>query len=203
MCRHIHTLAHAHTHFDKLYFVSISNFTGKEAVQRLVGAGSACVSARAFLSATARHLLTTPDQALSLRGSKETREDGEVSYNDLVWRYLELGVRGRACVFALRRAAQELAGSRGHRSSSNNKKGGVAREDEGGDVDAAAARLEEGLNVGENTMTRANNNIRREGVWDEIRQCAVQSCVEPILLLVLLGICHCSSSAIDGLTDWL
>lgn len=167
-------------------------------MQRLVGAGSACVAARGFLSATARHLISTPDQALSLRGSKETREDGEVSYSDLVWRYLELGVRGRACVFALRRAAQELAGGRGHRSSSNSKKGGVGREDEGGDVDAAAARLEEGLNVGENIMTRANegkgymrriDSVRSNNAWSRLPG--------------LLGICHCSFPAIDGIIDWL
>lgn len=168
------TDSYTNTLIGMLYFVAIPICAGKEAVQRLVRAGSACVAARAFLSATARHLISTPDQAFSLRGSKETREDGEVSYNDLVWRYLELGVRGRACVFALRLAAQELAGGLGHRSSSNNKKGGVVRDDEGADVDAAAARLEEGLNVGENTITRANEgrgytrriySVRSNNAW--------------------------------------
>lgn len=85
---------------------------------------------------------------------------------DVTWRYLELGVRIRVCVDALRRAGRELAG-RGGRGGSGIA--GVDRgENRGGDngvdigdasvdesamaglvEEEAATRLEEGLSVGE------------------------------------------------------
>ena len=113
----------------------------------MVEAGAACIAARALLSATVRHLLSV---------TSEPRDDDEAALGDgLVWRYLELGVRGRACAFSLRRAARALAGGRENRSKrtggSTKKCGpragtGISATE---DLNAAAARLEEGLSAGE------------------------------------------------------
>ncbi|CAM9655803.1 unnamed protein product [Pylaiella littoralis] len=78
--------------------------------------------------------------------------------SDLVWRYLELGARGRVCVAALRRTARDMSrsgggGGSGGRGRGRGKKKGDLSEGVGGsgssieEEERAAARLEEGLRV--------------------------------------------------------
>ena len=180
---------------------------GSEGTQQLVEAGAACVAARSFLSAAARHLLdqlptqsssprsptngatagttsTTTSNNGNGRGSSAETEDygardgggvenerlpgvasataAEVAaaagtggpaalLSDLVWRYLELGARGRVCVAALRRSAREMAGNSG---AGGGGRGGFPEGGGGsaaalGEEERAAARLEEGLSAGE------------------------------------------------------
>lgn len=74
--------------------------------------------------------------------------------SDLVWRYLELGARGRVCVAALRRTARQLAGSGGGGGKGGGSAGvrGSAASTEGEEEEErAATRLEEGLSLGEDT----------------------------------------------------
>lgn len=84
--------------------------------------------------------------------------------HDLTWRYVELSVRVRVCIEALRRAGRELSGRRGRRgrrgggdtvgageskvegdASDESPTGGRAEED-------AACRLEDGLRVGKRAL---------------------------------------------------
>ncbi|CAB1096440.1 unnamed protein product [Ectocarpus sp. CCAP 1310/34] len=84
----------------------------------------------------------------------ETSGPGSSSLlSDLVWRYLELGARGRVCVAALRRTARQVAGSGG---GSGGGKGGdsagvrgsaASTEGEEEEEERAATRLEEGLSL--------------------------------------------------------
>ncbi|CAM9550164.1 unnamed protein product [Ectocarpus sp. 6 AP-2014] len=70
--------------------------------------------------------------------------------SDLVWRYLELGARGRVCVAALRRTARQVAGSGGGGGKGGGSAGarGSAASTEGeGEEERAATRLEEGLSL--------------------------------------------------------
>ncbi|CAN0224154.1 unnamed protein product, partial [Ectocarpus sp. 4 AP-2014] len=75
--------------------------------------------------------------------------------SDLVWRYLELGARGRVCVAALRWTARQSAGSGGGGGGAGGGKGfgtagvrGSAASTEGEEEEArAATRLEEGLSL--------------------------------------------------------
>lgn len=76
----------------------------------------------------------------------QDRQDSERRLlSHIVWRYLELGARGRVCVAAVRRTARELGGSRLGRG------GGRDALPEGlrGSTAEDLARLEEGLSVGE------------------------------------------------------
>lgn len=68
--------------------------------------------------------------------------------SDLVWRYLELGARGRVCVAALRRSAREMAGDGGGGGKGGSSEG-VGSSAGLGEEEGAAARLEEGLDAGE------------------------------------------------------
>lgn len=86
-------------------------------------------------------------------------DGGEVSdpgssslLSDLVWRYLELGARGRVCVAALRRTARQVAVGSGKGGGSAGVRGSAAStEKEEEEEERAATRLEEGLSLGEDT----------------------------------------------------
>lgn len=131
--------------------------TGKDATRQLVEAGAACVAARSLLSASARHLVGKTEEASKKTGGDSATNTGSGEYSPcsggadddarllsgLVWRYLELGARGRVCVVALRRGAREMAG--GGRDDAPERFRGSAAEE----VEGAALRLEQGLRVGE------------------------------------------------------
>lgn len=136
------------------------------------------MAARSLLSASARHLVGKAEEDSKAGGSggKDVGGGGGVDsttstgtdecspcsgdaddnarlLSGLVWRYLELGARGRVCVVALRRGAREMAGS--GRGGGGSGGGGGAPEGFRGsaveEVEGAALRLEEGLRVGEGT----------------------------------------------------
>ncbi|CBJ25714.1 expressed unknown protein [Ectocarpus siliculosus] len=70
--------------------------------------------------------------------------------SDLVWRYPELGARGRVCVAALRRTARQVAGSGGGGGKGGGSAGvrGSAASTEGDEEEErAATRLEGGLSL--------------------------------------------------------
>lgn len=209
------------------YFCEI---TGDKAMQQLVEASTACIAARSFLSASARHLLyrrrrlthnDTPTPAgivinpeqLKYQSSAQSdvgvsaveagppvgveSRDGNTDdtdpfdavndaansadianpvdsadsvagdarlLSDWAWRYLEMGVRARICLDALRLAGREMtavsnrrSGGGGHLSSTRKRQireadaGGGARSAAAREAEEAAVRLEDGLSAGEMT----------------------------------------------------
>ncbi|CAN0318090.1 unnamed protein product, partial [Ectocarpus fasciculatus] len=92
--------------------------------------------------------------AADLNGGKASGPGTSSLLSDLVWRYLELGARGRVCVAALRRTARQVAGSGGGGGGGGGKGGGSAgirgsaASTEGEEEEErAATRLEEGLSL--------------------------------------------------------
>lgn len=93
-------------------------------------------------------------------GDQENDEKGPLQslLPHLVWRYLELGTRGRVCLAALRKVARELSGSggKGTAGRDNGLPEGVAGVSTASEkLESAAAKLEESLKIGESSTNES------------------------------------------------